>query len=140
MISLKILKIALLLVLIIFIFSKKNVFKKILLLITTTHYYLFTEDAMHIFGVYGKTIKKTGITWHMVKESIDTGDILVQKEIKLDNNCTALSLLNAQHKLALTLFREALEILKNKAFKMQISGGGYHKKLSLPNNGYLDLT
>lgn len=58
MISLKILKIALLLVLIIFIFSKKNVFKKILLLITTTHYYLFTEDAMHIFGVYGKTIKK----------------------------------------------------------------------------------
>ena len=58
MISLKILKIALLLVLIIFIFSKKNVFKKILLLITTTHYYLFTEDVMHIFGVYGKTIKK----------------------------------------------------------------------------------
>lgn len=45
----------------------------------------------------------------MVKESIDTGDILVQKEIKLDNNCTALSLLNAQHKLALTLFREALK-------------------------------
>lgn len=59
----------------------------------------------------------------MVKESIDTGDILVQKEIKLDNNCTALSLLNAQHKLALTL----LEILKNKAFKMQISGGGITK-------------
>ncbi|MDK2044260.1 formyltransferase family protein [Campylobacter jejuni] len=84
---------------------------------------------MHIFGVYGKTIKKTGITWHMVKESIDTGDILVQKEIKLDNNCTALSLLNAQHKLALTLFREALEILKNKAFKMQISGGGVSQKI-----------
>ncbi|EDO7686959.1 formyl transferase, partial [Campylobacter coli] len=93
----------------------------------------------HIWSIW-ENDKKTGITWHMVKESIDTGDILVQKEIKLDNNCTALSLLNAQHKLALTLFREALEILKNKAFKMQISGGGYHKKLSLPNNGYLDLT
>lgn len=34
------------------------IFKKILLLITTTHYCLFTEDVMHIFGVYGKTIKK----------------------------------------------------------------------------------
>ncbi|EOI6157098.1 formyltransferase family protein, partial [Campylobacter coli] len=68
----------------------------------------------HIWSIW-ENDKKTGITWHMVKESIDTGDILVQKEIKLDNNCTALSLLNAQHKLALTLFREALEILKNKA-------------------------
>lgn len=76
----------------------------------------------------------------MVKESIDTGDILVQKEIKLDNNCTALSLLNAQHKLAIASFKEALKNLENKIFKIQTLGGGYHKKLSLPNNGYLDLT
>ncbi|EHN6916305.1 formyl transferase [Campylobacter jejuni] len=87
--------------------------------------------------------KTTGITWHMVEESIDTGEILIQKEIKLDDNFTALSLLDAQHKLAIASFKEALENLKNKISKTQISkkkGGGYHKKLALPNEGYLDLT
>lgn len=86
--------------------------------------------------------KKTGITWHMVEESIDTGAILTQKEIKLDDNFTALNLLDAQHKLAIASFKEAIENLKNKISKTQISarGGGYHKKLALPNEGYLDLT
>lgn len=85
--------------------------------------------------------KKTGITWHMVEESIDTGEILIQKEIKLDDNFTALNLLDEQHKLAIASFKEAIENLKNKISKTQISaGGGYHKKLALPNKGYLDLT
>lgn len=85
--------------------------------------------------------KKTGITWHMVEESIDTGAILTQKEIKLNDNFTALNLLDAQHKLAIASFKEAIENLKNKISKTQISaGGGYHKKLALPNKGYLDLT
>lgn len=85
--------------------------------------------------------KKTGITWHMVEESIDTGEILIQKEIKLNDNFTALNLLDAQHKLAIASFKEAIENLKNKISKTQISaGGGYHKKLALPNEGYLDLT
>ncbi|EAH8237590.1 formyl transferase [Campylobacter coli] len=84
--------------------------------------------------------KKTGITWHMVEESIDTGAILTQKEIKLDDNFTALSLLDTQHKLAIASFKEALKNLENKIFKIQTLGGGYHKKLALPNEGYLDLT
>ncbi|ENY6719537.1 formyltransferase family protein [Campylobacter jejuni] len=85
--------------------------------------------------------KTTGITWHMVEESIDTGEILIQKEIKLNDNFTALNLLDAQHKLAIASFKEAIENLKNKFSKTQISaGGGYHKKLALPNEGYLDLT
>lgn len=33
--------------------------------------------------------KKTGITWHLVNEGIDCGDILIQKEIELDNNTRA---------------------------------------------------
>ncbi|MCW1563787.1 formyltransferase family protein, partial [Campylobacter jejuni] len=65
--------------------------------------------------------KKTGITWHMVEESIDTGAILTQKEIKLDDNFTALSLLNTQHNLAMASFKEAVENLENKALKAQIS-------------------
>ncbi len=68
--------------------------------------------------------KKTGITWHMVEESIDTGEILIQKEIKLNDNFTALNLLDAQHKLAIASFKEAIENLKNKISKTQISAGG----------------
>ena len=41
--------------------------------------------------------------------------------------------------LAITSFKEALENLENKNFKIQISGGGYHKKSALPNEGYLEL-
>lgn len=93
----------------------------------------------HIWSIW-ENDKKTGITWHMVEENIDTGDILIQKEIKLDNNSTALSLLNTQHNLAIASFKEAIENLKNKISKVQMSEGVYHKKLSLPNNGYLDLT
>lgn len=74
--------------------------------------------------------KKTGITWHMVEESIDTGAILTQKEIKLDDNFTALNLLDAQHKLAIASFKEAIENLKNKISKTQISArGGVSQKI-----------
>lgn len=68
--------------------------------------------------------KTTGITWHMVEESIDTGAILTQKEIKLNDNFTALNLLDTQHKLAIASFKEAIENLKNKFSKTQISAGG----------------
>ncbi|EAJ6684817.1 formyl transferase, partial [Campylobacter coli] len=44
--------------------------------------------------------EQTGITWHMVEENIDSGSILIQNEITLDNHFTALSLLNTQHNLA----------------------------------------
>ena len=73
--------------------------------------------------------KKTGITWHMVEESIDTGAILTQKEIKLDDNFTALSLLDTQHKLAIASFKEALNNLENKIFKIQTLGGGVSQKI-----------
>ncbi|HEB9285740.1 TPA: formyl transferase [Campylobacter coli] len=83
--------------------------------------------------------KQTGITWHMVEEGIDSGAILTQKEIKLDNHFTALSLLNTQHNLAIASFEEALQNLTNNIFKTQISNEKYHKKLDLPNKGYLEL-
>ncbi|BEK07619.1 formyltransferase family protein [Campylobacter jejuni] len=93
----------------------------------------------HIWSIW-ENDKKAGITWHMVEENIDTGEILIQKEIKLNDNFTALSLLNTQHNLAIASFKEAIENLENKALKAQISKKGYHKKLALPNEGYLDLT
>lgn len=83
---------------------------------------------MQEFGTYGKMIKKQALL-HMVEESIDTGAILTQKEIKLDDNFTALSLLDTQHKLAIASFKEALKNLENKIFKIQTLGGGVSQKI-----------
>ncbi|WP_251825157.1 formyltransferase family protein [Campylobacter jejuni] len=93
----------------------------------------------HIWSIW-ENDKQTGITWHLVEEGIDTGAILIQKEIKLDDNFTALNLLNTQHNLAIDSFKEAIENLENEALKVQISKKGYHKKSALPNEGYLELT
>lgn len=72
--------------------------------------------------------EQTGITWHMVEENIDSGAILIQNEITLDNHFTALSLLDTQHNLAIASFEEALQNLTNNIFKIQTSSEEYHKK------------
>lgn len=82
-----------------------------------------------IWSIWEKD-SKTGISWHLVEESIDTGDILIQKEFELNDDFTALSLLNAQHNLAIASFKEALQNLENKVFKTQIMGGGVSQKIS----------
>lgn len=74
----------------------------------------------HIWAIW-ENDKKSGISWHLVDSGIDTGKILIQKQIKLDENTTARELLLAQHKLAINSFDEALSKLNNKEF---ITGGG----------------
>lgn len=98
---------------------------------------------MLIFGQFIKKNQKTGITWHKVDQNIDTGDILIQEEIKLDKKITALNLLRAQHNLAINAFQKALENLKNKNYKKQnecLTGGGIYLKKDLPNGGFLELS
>ncbi|MBM0637737.1 formyl transferase [Campylobacter sp. VicNov18] len=93
-----------------------------------------------IWSIWEKDTK-TGISWHLVEESIDTGPILIQKAIDLNNSFTSLSLLNTQHKLAITSFKEALCNLKNKKTMIQNNNiNKYHKKAALPNEGFLDLS
>lgn len=82
---------------------------------------------------------KTGITWHKIDESIDRGQILIQKEIKLDEKISSLELLRKQHQLAIDSFKECLINLQKQSFKNVGEGGGYHSREDLPNNGYLEL-
>ena len=94
----------------------------------------------HIWAIW-ENDKKSGISWHLVDNGIDTGKILIQKAIKLDKNTTASTLLLAQHKLAITSLNQALQKLINKEFieqkpvKSQI-----HSKKDLPNNAFLELS
>ncbi len=89
--------------------------------------------------------KVTGITWHIVSEDIDCGDIIYQSEILLDDKFTALTLLMLQSKLAINSFKSIVnDILKNKAIKVYEQKniekfGEIHYSWEKPNKGYLDL-
>nr|WP_244946992.1 formyltransferase family protein [Campylobacter volucris] len=87
--------------------------------------------------------KKSGITWHKVDCGINTGEIILQKEIQITEETTALKLLKKQHSIAIESLKECFNILKINNFSCEKSisyGGGYHKKCDLPNNGILDLS
>lgn len=77
----------------------------------------------HIWAIWDDD-EFSGISWHLVDSGIDTGKILVQKQIKLEKSTTAHELLLAQHKLAISSFDEALLKLKNKEFITQLDRGG----------------
>lgn len=85
----------------------------------------------------------TGITWHVVNSGIDTGDIICQSEIVIDDKMTSLSLLNAQSKLALNTLNIFIDdILQGKCGVINQSGKNQkslHLKKDIPNNGELCL-
>ena len=80
----------------------------------------------HLWSIWDND-EKTGISWHFVQESIDTGAILTQKELQLNDTFTSLSLLNIQHNLAIASFKQCLQNLENKICKIQTNGGGITK-------------
>lgn len=85
----------------------------------------------------------TGITWHRVNSGIDTGDILCQAEILLNDTMTSISLLNKQSKLAVNTLNIFLDdILQNRIFATQqpvAEQSHIHLKKDIPNNGELCL-
>ncbi|MBT0858576.1 formyl transferase [Campylobacter coli] len=93
----------------------------------------------HIWTIW-ENDKQTGITWHKVEENIDSGAILTQKKIEINEYFTALELLRTQHNLAIVSFEEALQNLTNNIFQIQTPSEEYHKKSDLPNKGYLELS
>ncbi|HEA8265877.1 TPA: formyl transferase, partial [Campylobacter lari] len=94
----------------------------------------------HIWAIW-ENDEKTGITWHKVDCDIDTGDIIIQKEIRLDDTFTAIKLLQLQSNLAINSFEECLnKIYKNLSYEKQDKNNSYHKKNELPNNGILDIS
>ncbi|WP_181565904.1 formyltransferase family protein [Campylobacter hyointestinalis] len=85
----------------------------------------------HIWSIWsGDTI--SGISWHEVQSTIDTGRVLIQKEIAI-KDMSANELLLAQHKAAIFAFDELL----NSGFETKVAytsatggGGSYIKDMS----------
>lgn len=93
----------------------------------------------HIWAIWNND-SVTGITWHQIDNGIDTGDILLQKKIQIENDFTSLKLLKLQHTIASQSLKECLENLLNKKNIPQKSTGSYYKSTKLPNKGYLNLS
>lgn len=87
--------------------------------------------------------EKTGITWHDMVEQVDGGGILVQKEIRLDENMTAWQLFKKQIECAYEAYMEIFDSLIEGAIKAvpQKNSGNrkFHYKKDVPGNGMLDM-
>lgn len=86
--------------------------------------------------------KKTGITWHVVTEHIDQGDIIVQEEVEIDDFATSLSLMIEQNKKGIEVFKKIIPTILNGNMtisKQEIRKYTYHKSWEIPNRGYLEM-
>lgn len=86
--------------------------------------------------------KKTGITWHKMTNEIDGGEILLQKEIPIDDTTTSMKLFAQQLKMAYEAFTEFMpDVLEGKEqYRPQREGGGnLHLSTEIPAEGKLDL-
>lgn len=86
--------------------------------------------------------KKAGITWHLVNENIDDGDIIIQREIELNDTETAMVLIRKLMNLAFCAYKEIEEDLLNWKFettKMDKNAPyQIHYSKDVPNNGLFD--
>ena len=83
----------------------------------------------------------TGVTWHKVTEKIDDVDILIQKEIALNEQMTSLKLMIIQQKIALEAFQEIVEQLlldKVSVYKQTKMMSKVHYAREIPNDGILN--
>jgi amino acid adenylation domain-containing protein len=82
-----------------------------------------------------------GITWHLMEEQIDAGDILKQKKIKITPDETAFSLNLKCYEKAVSSFYELVTELKNGTFKVNkqksYKRSYYARTKKLPGNGFL---
>lgn len=88
--------------------------------------------------------KMTGITWHCVDERIDAGDIVIQREIQIDESISSISLLRLQNQLAFNAFKSIVNDLLEgniNCFKQNLAlRDRMHLSKDIPNNGFLDIT
>ncbi|EAI8624265.1 formyl transferase [Campylobacter lari] len=130
------------------------------LIISANNFYIFKEDCVknntiinyhnallprhrgsnaHIWAIWYDELK-TGITWHKVDCGVDTGAIIVQKEINI-GSVTAMELLQKQHSLAIKSLEECLvKLLKNEKKQQNNEKTEFHFASKLPNDGFLDLS
>lgn len=86
--------------------------------------------------------KETGITWHKVDDGIDSGPILVQQRVPIDDTTTSLSLLKQQSRAAVDAFGNMLPQLLNGTLASleqdQHAKTEVHLGKERPNNGELE--
>lgn len=86
--------------------------------------------------------EKTGITWHILTEQVDAGDILIQKEMKLDRTHTAYQVFREQIALAQEAFCELLPELLEGSQTARAQEMGEKRRLhyskDVPNQGFLN--
>ncbi|MEX3745398.1 MULTISPECIES: formyltransferase family protein [Lysinibacillus] len=84
----------------------------------------------------------TGITWHFVDGGIDTGDIIIQEEVVIDEKMSSLSLLKLQNQIALDKFKEILfELLEERSNHVNQDVDikyKLHLSKDIPNGGFLN--
>lgn len=86
--------------------------------------------------------EKAGITWHRMESKVDKGDILIQKEIRIEADTTAFSLFRKQIDCACEAFAEIFEPLA----MGRCSGEAqpvdrkviFHYNKDIPNEGWLN--
>lgn len=94
-----------------------------------------------IWAIYNGD-KYSGICWHIVEPSIDSGDILVCKRIKIEPDMDSLQLLVTQANAAVEAFKSIFDSIMSgdlKSRPQKKTGTSYHGK-EMPNNGVLNLT
>ncbi|MDA3969559.1 formyltransferase family protein [Helicobacter ibis] len=124
-----------------FIFTKKILDKHNLTIINYHNSLLpkYKGSNAALWCIYNNE-EKSGITWHMVNENIDSGEILVQKEIILNKNHTFLSLTQEQLELGVLTLESILQDLLNEKLKgtPMTGSGSFYYKSQLPNDGLFD--
>lgn len=88
--------------------------------------------------------QEAGITWHVMTPIVDTGNILIQKRISIDDRYTSLKLLSELHNLAYDSFLEIFNMVFDKKdmqyTEIKQERNKLHYSWEIPNDGYLDLT
>lgn len=86
--------------------------------------------------------KTSGITWHLMEEKVDGGDILLQKEIPLDEKTTSIALFRRQIACAYEGFQEIFLPLMEGTYQGTPQSAAkvteYHWKRDVPGGGWLD--
>lgn len=83
-----------------------------------------------------------GVTWHIITNKVDCGNIIIQKKIEIGKRDTSVSLFLKLNKLAEVAFSEIIESVIMDCeveIPQEKVKGEFHYFRDIPNDGFLDL-
>ncbi|WP_104717607.1 formyltransferase family protein [Helicobacter muridarum] len=93
-----------------------------------------------IWSIYEQD-EKSGVTWHVVSSKLDSGDILIQKEMPIAPDINSLKLFQSLMKLGFDAFVEIKDSLLDWSVSfvpMAKDSRAPHRARDLPNSGFLN--